>query len=57
MTIAMVLAVYCPPQAPAPGQVASSISFSSSALIRPAASAPIASKVSAMARFLPRQWP
>jgi hypothetical protein len=43
ITIAIVLAVYWPPQAPAPGQAAFSIAVSSSSLILPAELAPIAS--------------
>ena len=42
-TMLIVLAVYWPPQAPAPGQAAFSISYSSSRLILPARYAPIAS--------------
>ena len=41
--VAMVLAVNCPPQEPGPGQAASSIAFSSPALMRPPAWAPMAS--------------
>ena len=44
--IAIVFAVNCPPQAPAPGEAASSTSVSSSSVIRPAACAPIASNTS-----------
>ena len=43
MTVLIVLAVYWPPQAPAPGQAAFSISWSSSSVILPARYAPIAS--------------
>ena len=42
----IVLAVNCPPQAPAPGQARPSISLSSRASILPALKAPIASKTS-----------
>ncbi len=42
----MVLAVYWPPQAPAPGQAASSTARSSLSSILPALKAPIASKTS-----------
>ena len=42
--IAIVLAVNWPPQAPKPGEAASSISLSSSSVILPAACAPTASK-------------
>ena len=44
--MAIVLAVNCPPQAPAPGLAATSISRSSSSVILPAACAPTASKTS-----------
>ena len=43
ITVAIVLAVNCPPHAPAPGQATFSISYSSSRLIFPARYAPIAS--------------
>ena len=46
MTVAMVLAVNCPPQAPAPGQAWSSISSRSASLSLPRALAPTASKTS-----------
>ena len=42
----MVLAVYWPPQAPAPGQAASSTARSSLSSILPALKAPMASKTS-----------
>ncbi len=45
-TIAIVLAVNCPPHAPAPGQALSSRSLSSTRLMRPAAWAPTASNTS-----------
>ena len=43
---AMVFAVYIPPQAPSPGQIARSIASTSSRLINPALHAPTASKAS-----------
>ncbi|CAH0309026.1 hypothetical protein SRABI128_04442 [Microbacterium sp. Bi128] len=43
---AMVLAVYMPPQAPSPGQMAFSMRSRSSRLILPAAHAPTASNAS-----------
>ena len=43
MTIDIVLAVYWPPHAPAPGQATASSSARSASLILPAAAAPIAS--------------
>ncbi len=42
-TVAIVLAVNWPPQAPAPGQAAASSSYSSSSVIRPALYAPMPS--------------
>ena len=45
-TDAMVFAVYMPPQAPSPGQIARSIRSTSSRLMRPARQAPTASKAS-----------
>ena len=47
-TLAMVLAVYIPPQAPSPGQMARSMASTSARLIRPAAQAPTASNASMM---------
>ena len=47
-TAASVLAVYMPPQAPSPGQMARSIRSTSSRLILPARQAPTASKASMM---------
>ena len=44
--LAMVLAVYMPPQAPSPGQMAFSISVTCSRVIRPLTQAPTASKAS-----------
>ncbi len=46
--MAIVLAVNWPPQAPAPGEATSSISVSSSSVMRPAAWAPTASNTSWM---------
>ncbi len=46
ITVAMVLAVYWPPQAPAPGQAEFSMASSSASVMRPAAFAPTASKTS-----------
>ena len=46
VTIAIVLAVYWAPQAPAPGQAASSIAVSCSSVIDPAACCPTPSKTS-----------
>ena len=43
---AMVFAVYMPPQAPSPGQMARSMASTSSRDIRPRAQAPTASKAS-----------
>ena len=45
-TDAMVLAVYMPPQAPSPGQIARSMRSTSSRLMSPRAQAPTASKAS-----------
>ena len=52
---AMVFAVYIPPQAPSPGQIARSIRSTSSSLISPRAHAPTASKASMIvtSRLLP----
>ena len=44
--LAMVLAVYMPPQAPSPGQIACSTSVTCSRVIRPARQAPTASNAS-----------
>ncbi len=54
-TLAMVLAVYIPPQAPSPGQIARSMASTSSRLISPRAHAPTASNASMMvtSRSLP----
>ncbi len=57
LTIAMVLAVNWPPQAPAPGQATSSSARSSLSSIRPAAVAPTASNMSWIVTSLPRKLP
>ncbi len=57
MAVAIVFAVYCPPQAPAPGHARSSIMRSSRSAIRPAACAPTASKTSWMVRSRPSKRP
>ena len=44
--LAMVLAVYIPPHAPSPGQMARSMASTSSRLMSPRAQAPTASKAS-----------
>ena len=46
--LAIVLAVYMPPQAPSPGQIARSMASTSARLIRPRAQAPTASNASMM---------
>ncbi len=56
-TLAMVLAVYMPPQAPSPGQVAFSMAVSSSWVILPAAQAPTPSKTSMIVRSLSSSLP
>ena len=55
--IAIVLAVNCPPQAPAPGLAWFSRSVSSSSVRSPAACAPMPSKTSWIVTSLPRQRP
>ena len=55
--IAIVFAVNCPPQAPAPGEAASSSSCSSSSVILPAANSPTASKTCWMVTSAPLKWP
>ena len=55
--IAIVFAVNCPPQAPAPGDAASSISVSSASVILPAAWAPTASNTSWIVTCSPCRWP
>ena len=57
ITIAIVLAVNWPPQAPAPGQAHDSSSCTSSSVIFPAARAPIASNTSWIVTSLPRKRP
>ena len=54
---AMVLAVYMPPQAPSPGQMARSILSTSSRVIRPLMQAPTASKASMIVTSLPSTLP
>ena len=56
-TVAIVFAVNWPPQAPGPGQAASSRAPSSASVIRPAACAPTASKTSWMVTSRPSQRP
>ena len=53
----MVLAVNCPPHAPAPGQAQLSSSCTSSSVMRPAALAPTASKTSWIVTSVPRKLP
>ncbi len=57
ITSAMVLAVYWPPQAPAPGQATSSSSRRSASVIFPASRAPMASKTSLTSTSRPRKRP
>ena len=54
---AMVLAVYMPPQDPAPGMAHDSIFCSCLSLIVPAARWPTASKTETTSRFLPLRQP
>ena len=56
-TEAIVLAVYMPPQAPSPGQIARSIRSTSSRVILPARHAPTASKASMIVTSWPSTWP
>ena len=56
-TLAIVLAVYMPPQEPMPGQAAFSIAVSSSRVIFPAAQAPTPSKTSIRVRSLSPSFP
>ena len=56
-TAAIVLAVYMPPQAPSPGQIARSIRSTSSRVILPARQAPTASKASMIVTSWPSTWP
>ncbi len=55
--IAIVLAVNWPPQAPAPGEAASSSSCSCSSVIFPAENCPTASKTCWIVTSWPSQWP
>ena len=55
--IAIVFAVNCPPQAPAPGEATSSSSCSSSSLILPDANSPTASNTCWIVTSSPLQWP
>ena len=57
MTEDMVLAVYIPPQEPAPGQALRSTSSSSAASIFPAACSPTASKTLTIVRSRPSWCP
>ncbi len=56
-TAAIVLAVYMPPQAPSPGQIARSMRSTSSRVIRPARQAPTASKASMIVTSCPSTCP
>ena len=56
-TAAIVLAVYMPPQAPSPGQMARSIRSTCSRVILPARHAPTASKASMIVTSSPSTWP
>ena len=56
-TAAIVLAVYIPPQAPSPGQIARSMRSTSSRVILPARQAPTASKASMIVTSRPSTWP
>ncbi len=56
-TAAIVLAVYMPPQAPSPGQIARSMRSTSSRLILPARQAPTASNASMIVTSRPSTWP
>ena len=55
--LAIVFAVYMPPHAPSPGQMARSISSTRSRVIRPRAQAPTASNASMIVTSLPSTWP
>ena len=55
--IAIVLAVNCPPHAPAPGQAASSTAFRRASSMRPAPCAPTASNTSKMVMSRPSMRP
>ena len=56
-TLAIVLAVYMPPQEPMPGQAAFSIAVSSSRVISPRAQAPTPSKTSMIVRSRSPSFP
>src|SRR5882762_7142140 len=56
-TNAIVLAVNCPPQAPAPGHAAPSSDLSCASVIPPRACLPTASKTSWMVTEWPSNWP
>jgi hypothetical protein len=56
-TMAIVLAVNCPPHAPKPGDAASSSSVSSASVSRPAECAPMPSKTSCTVTSRSRQQP
>ncbi|CAB4595674.1 unannotated protein [freshwater metagenome] len=56
-TVAIVFAVYIPPHAPSPGQIARSILSSCSCEINPRAHAPTASKASMIVTSLPSTCP
>ena len=55
--LAIVLAVYMPPHAPSPGQIARSIASTRSCVINPRAHAPTASKASMMVTSFPSTCP
>ena len=54
---AIVFAVYMPPHAPSPGQIARSMASTSSRLINPRAHAPTASNASTMLTSRSPMWP
>jgi hypothetical protein len=56
-TAAIVLAVYMPPHAPSPGQIARSMRSTSSRLILPARQAPMASNASMIVTSRPSTCP
>ena len=56
-TAAIVFAVYIPPQAPSPGQIARSTRSTSSRVILPARQAPTASNASMIVTSCPSTWP
>ncbi len=57
MAVAMVLAVYMPPQAPAPGQACLMMPLNSSGLMLPLVFLPQASKAETMSRDCPSYFP